>query len=55
MRDILGPLLLAASALLLAGCEGVDHELTSTRLTMSSQQASPTDGPQAPLIEGGVI
>jgi len=52
MRDILGPLLLAASALLLAGYKGVDHQPTSTTSIMSSQQASPADE-QAQLVRQG--
>lgn len=40
MCDLLGPLLLAVSALLFAGRKGVDHQPTSTRSTMSSQQTS---------------
>ena len=52
MRDILGPLLLATSALLLAGCKGADHEPTSTKSTMSSQQTSPANE-QAQLVRLG--
>ena len=41
MRHLLGPLLLAASALLLTGYKGVDHEQTSGISIMSSQPVTP--------------
>ena len=37
IRHVLGPLLLAASALLLAGRKGMDHEKPSTKSTSPSQ------------------
>ena len=40
MRHVLGPLLLAASALLLTSCKGVDHEKPPTRSMSSSQAAT---------------
>lgn len=55
MRDILGPLLLATSALLLAGCPDVDQEQASSRSTMSSQQASPADEHAQLVRQGRVI
>jgi len=40
IRHVLGPLLLAASALLLAGRKGMDHEKPPTRSTSPSQAAT---------------
>jgi thiosulfate dehydrogenase len=51
-RHIVAPLLLAASALLLAGYTGADQEQTSTSPTASSQPAVPADD-QSPLVRQG--
>jgi len=40
IRHVLGPVLLAASALLLAGRKGMDHEKPPTRSTSPSQVAT---------------
>jgi hypothetical protein len=40
IRHVLGPLLQAASALLLTGGKGVDHEKPPTRSTSPSQAAT---------------
>lgn len=47
-----GIVLLAVSALLFAGCKGVDHQPMSTRSTMSSQQTSLADE-QGQLVRQG--
>lgn len=52
MSHILGALLLAASALPLAGYKGVDQQQTSRVSTMSSQPATPEDG-QSQLVRQG--
>ena len=52
MRHILGPLLLAASALLFSDYKGVDQEQASTISTMSSPPATPADE-QSQLVRRG--
>ena len=55
MRHILGPLLLAASALLLTGDKGMDPEQTSGISTMSSQPVTPADEPGQIVRQGRAI
>src|ERR1700756_502318 len=52
MRHILGPLLLAASALLVSVYKGVDQDQTSTISAMSSPPATPADE-QSQLVRQG--